>query len=90
NELLTNALKYAFPEQKSGVINISLEKDPQQNLKLHVRDNGVGKTDGLAPKGTGFGSQLVKLLTQQLNGTMIERSDEGTHIEFDFQIRKSA
>ena len=90
NELLTNALKYAFPKQKSGVINISLEKDAHQNLKLQVRDNGVGKKDGLAPKGTGFGSQLVKLLTQQLNGTMIERNEEGTHIEFDFLIRKSA
>ena len=90
NELLTNALKYAFPKQKSGIINISLEKDTHQNLKLLVRDNGVGKTDGLAPKGTGFGSQLVRLLTQQLNGTMIERNEEGTHIEFDFLIRKSA
>lgn len=90
NELLTNALKYAFPKQKSGVINISLEKVSYQNLKLQVRDNGVGKTDGLAPRGTGFGSQLVRLLTQQLNGTMIERNEEGTHIEFDFLIRKSA
>ncbi|PTX42173.1 two-component sensor histidine kinase [Christiangramia gaetbulicola] len=90
NELLTNALKYAFPKQQQGVINISLEKDTDQNLKLLVRDNGVGKTVGLAPKGTGFGSQLVQLLTQQLNGKMIERNDEGTHIEFDFLIRKSA
>ncbi len=90
NELLTNALKYAFPKQQPGIINISLEKDTHQNLKLQVRDNGVGKTDGLAPKGTGFGSQLVKLLTRQLNGKMIERNDNGTHIEFDFLIRKSA
>ena len=87
NELLTNALKYAFPKQQPGIINISLKKDTQQNLKLLVRDNGVGKTNGLAPKGTGFGSQLVKLLTQQLNGTMIERNDQGTYIEFDFLIR---
>jgi len=84
NELLTNALKYAFPEQQQGLINISLEKDSDQNLKLEIRDNGVGKTRGLAPIGTGFGSQLVKLLTQQLNGKMRERIDKGTHIEFDF------
>ncbi|QYA25578.1 tetratricopeptide repeat protein [Gramella sp. MT6] len=90
NELLTNALKYAFPKQQQGIINISLEMETDQNLKLLVRDNGVGKTNGLAPKGTGFGSQLVQLLTQQLNGKMIERNDEGTHIEFDFLIRKSA
>lgn len=90
NELLTNALKYAFPRQQSGVINISLKKDSEENLKLLVKDNGVGKTDGLTPEGTGFGSQLVKLLTQQLNGKMVERNEEGTHIEFDFQLRRSA
>ncbi|SDR71702.1 histidine kinase dimerization/phosphoacceptor domain -containing protein [Gramella sp. MAR_2010_147] len=90
NELLTNALKYAFPERQQGVINISLEKDRDQNLKLEVKDNGVGKTEGLTPKGTGFGSQLVKLLTQQLNGSMLERNNHGTHIKFDFQFEKSA
>lgn len=89
NELLTNALKYAFPQKEQGVINISLEKD-SENLRLQVRDNGIGKADGLAPKGTGFGSQLVKLLTRQLNGKMIERNEDGTHIEFDFLISKSA
>ncbi|MCG9971176.1 ATP-binding protein, partial [Christiangramia crocea] len=87
---LTNALKYAFPQEQQGVINISLQKDSEQNLRLKVIDNGVGKTNGLAPKGTGFGSQLVKLLTRQLNGTMTERNDKGTHIEFDFLISKSA
>jgi two-component sensor histidine kinase len=90
NELLTNALKYAFPEKSNGVINISLEKTDGNYLKLKVRDNGVGKTAGLAPKGTGFGSQLVQLLTQQLNGKMTERSDKGTHIEFDFLINTAA
>jgi two-component sensor histidine kinase len=90
NELLTNALKYAFPEKSQGVINISLEKTDDQHLKLKVQDNGIGKTVGLAPKGTGFGSQLVKLLTQQLNGTMVERTDHGTLVEFDFLINTAA
>jgi len=90
NELLTNALKYAFPKQQQGVINISLEKSNNQNLRLEVTDNGIGKTAGLAPRGTGFGSQLVQLLTLQLNGKMRERNDKGMHIEFDFMIQKSA
>ena len=90
NELLTNVLKYAFPKQQQGVINISLEKSSNQNLRLEVTDNGVGKTAGLAPRGTGFGSQLVQLLTLQLNGKMREHNDKGTHIEFDFMIQKSA
>jgi two-component sensor histidine kinase/Tfp pilus assembly protein PilF len=90
NELLTNSLKYAFPENQQGVINIRLEKDKEHSLKLEVKDNGIGKTAGVAPQGTGFGSQLIELLTRQLNGKMRERSDRGTHVEFDFAIQKSA
>ena len=90
NELLTNALKYAFPKNEQGTIHISLEKTTDNNLKLKIRDNGVGKVVGLAPKGTGFGAQLVQLLTQQLNGKMQEHNNKGTHIEFDFLIKKSA
>ncbi|WP_340152740.1 sensor histidine kinase [uncultured Marivirga sp.] len=90
NELLTNALKYAFVKKDQGTILISLEKTSDDNLRLKVDDNGVGKVVGLAPKGTGFGSQLVQLLTQQLNGKMKEHTKEGTHIEFDFLIKKSA
>ena len=90
NELLTNAIKYAFPEQQQGAINISMEKDRDQNLKLEVKDNGVGKTAGLAPKGTGFGSQLIQLLTRQLNGKMKEYSEKGTRVEFYFVLQKNA
>lgn len=89
NELLTNALKYAFPKNEQGTIHISLEETTNNYLKLKIKDNGVGKVGGVAPKGTGFGSQLVQLLTQQLNGKMQEYTNEGTHIEFDFFIKKS-
>ena len=90
NELLTNALKYAFPENKSGHIFISLSKTSPETLTLQVADNGVGKTKGLAPKGTGFGLQLIKLLTQQLNGEMTEDTANGTSILFHFKLNKAA
>ncbi|TBN06392.1 tetratricopeptide repeat protein [Hyunsoonleella flava] len=90
NELLTNALKYAFPEKDNGEISISLKKTDNNLLKLIVADNGVGKTKGLAPKGTGFGSQLVSLLTQQLNGKMVEKSESGTLVEFVFSLDTAA
>ncbi|MDC7999507.1 tetratricopeptide repeat protein [Aequorivita todarodis] len=89
NELLTNALKYAFPEGVKGQINISLtQKD--NDLLLEVSDNGVGKTEGLKPKGTGFGTQLIQLLTQQLNGTISEDSKNGTAVFFNFKNFKIA
>lgn len=86
NELLTNALKYAFPEDAKGNILISLLKTNSETLTLKVSDNGIGKTIGLAPKGTGFGSQLVQLLTQQLNGIMEEDIKNGTTVSFHFKL----
>ena len=88
NELLTNTIKYAFPEGDKGTITIKLEKQNDQHLHLVVTDNGIGKT-GIT-HGTGFGTQLVSLLTQQLNGTMKEESENGTTHIFDFKLRKAA
>jgi two-component sensor histidine kinase len=90
NELLTNALKYAFPENKKGNIQISLLIDKPDVLTLRVVDNGIGKTQGIAPKGTGFGSQLIKLLTQQLNGEMQEENTNGTSVLFHFKLKPAA
>ncbi len=89
NELLTNALKYAFPDGVKGQINISLTKQ-DNSLLLKVSDNGIGKTDGLKPKGTGFGTQLIQLLTQQLNGTISEDYQNGTAVFFNFKNFKTA
>ncbi|MCM4161304.1 histidine kinase [Antarcticibacterium flavum] len=90
NELLTNALKYAFPVDNNGTIQISLSQSTPETLTLKVADNGVGKIKGLAPKGTGFGSQLIQLLTQQLHGTMLEKTEQGTTVEFEFKIKAYA
>ncbi|TDD98022.1 histidine kinase dimerization/phosphoacceptor domain -containing protein [Flavobacterium cellulosilyticum] len=84
NELLTNAIKYAFPNGNKGTITIKLEKNDNRNLHLEVADNGVGKTAII--QGTGFGGQLISLLTLQLNGTMTEKTQNGTTIIFDFKL----
>ncbi len=89
NELLTNALKYAFPKGSEGTINISL-KEENNDLKLQVSDNGIGKTAGTAPKGTGFGTQLIRLLTQQLDGSLFEEHKKGTSVFFTFKNYKTA
>ncbi|MCL6462076.1 MAG: histidine kinase [Flavobacterium micromati] len=88
NELLTNTIKYAFPKGEKGIITIKLEKHPNNILHLEVADNGVGKSGIIY--GTGFGGQLVSLLTNQLNGTMREENQNGTVIIFDFKLKKSA
>jgi len=88
NELLTNTLKYAFPNNQNGAVRIKLEKQTGGILHLEVSDNGVGKSGVV--HGTGFGGQLVSLLTRQLNGSMKEENNNGTSIFFDFKLDKVA
>jgi len=63
NELLTNAIKYAFNENTSGIIKITLSKK-NDLLELCIEDNGSGMKEEI--QGTGFGHQLVKSLIRQL------------------------
>lgn len=88
NELITNTIKYAFPYSDKGIITIKMEKQAQNMLRLEISDNGIGKSSEI--QGTGFGRQLVSLLTQQLNGTMTETIHNGTTIQLDFKLKKSA
>ncbi len=89
NELLTNALKYAFPENKTGKINVALDKEGDANLVLKVSDNGIGRLQKSHINGTGFGTQLISLLSKQLNGTMQSINKKGTAITFQFKQVKA-
>ncbi|CAO3432092.1 hypothetical protein [Azospirillum doebereinerae] len=69
NELVTNAVKYAFPnEDKSGLVRLSFRREGAEGV-LVVSDNGTGITS-TAPKGTGLGRQIVQQLAAQLRGTL--------------------
>lgn len=85
NELFTNSLKYAFPVGTKGIIKLSLENLADGNFKLKVSDNGVGKTLNASPKGTGFGTQLVDLLTRQIDGKLVQEVSNGTMISINFK-----
>lgn len=90
-ELLTNALKYAFPNGASGEIEVSLSPDASQdNLILTVRDTGVGIPKDLNTKtAQTMGLSLVNDLTRQLGGTVeFEKpaSGEGTQVRIIFPM----
>lgn len=89
NELITNSLKYAFPNQRDGLISISLE-EKNRHLYLRIADDGVGMGATTQLKGTGFGSQLVQLLTRQLDGKMTLSTQRGTELYFEFKIDQAA
>ncbi len=78
NELLSNSLKYAFPEGRAGEIRLSLSRESDQSLCLRVEDTGVG----LAPdfetrRATSLGLQLVQDLSRQLEGGFRSRLGPG-------------
>ena len=89
NELLTNSMKYAFPNMALGSITIKLNKIGSQ-LFLNVSDNGIGADLTRESIGTGFGTKLVKLLTRQLDGKMNLVVENGTTVSFEFQYYKAA
>lgn len=66
NELVTNALKHAFPEELPGSVRVSLQK-ASSALTLVVEDNGIGCPAQVVE---GLGSRLTRLLVQQLGGSM--------------------
>jgi two-component sensor histidine kinase len=71
NELLSNSLKYAFPDERKGEINVSMKK-LNKELELKVMDNGVGMPKGLDWKNSNsLGLKLVRTLVEnQLDGSL--------------------
>jgi two-component sensor histidine kinase len=88
NELLTNSLKYAFPNKQPGEITIDLDKKSANEIQLLVKDNGIGQTEGEPIKGTGFGKKLIDLLTRQLDGSMEVVYTAGTQYLFNFKLHR--
>lgn len=85
NELMINACKYAFPDERKGQIQLSLRWTEDDKRTLTIADNGVGyPAQGQESSGTGFGSRLVRLLVMQLNGKMNRNLLNGTHYEITF------
>ncbi len=87
NELVSNALKHAFPNGRDGLITVAFQKSRDRSLSLMVRDNGVGFPEGLnVYKTESLGLQLVTSLTAQLNATIGLQQNGGTVFEIRFAM----
>ncbi len=83
NELVSNALKYAFPGDRRGSILVTL-KEEGQKLKLIVRDDGVGMSDAQKEAlGSSFGYRLVSLLKDQLRAELHIDATMGTTVKME-------
>ncbi len=78
NELVTNALKHAFPDQAGGQVRVEA-KPYSEGLELVVADNGSGMNGGQQSTGTGLGQKLVNTFVRQLGAKQeVESSEAGT------------
>jgi PAS domain S-box-containing protein len=85
NELVTNSIKFAFPEEKTGKIYIRLNQE-DGSLILIIGDNGIGLPDGMDfETSQKLGLQLVKTLTDQLEGTVQYNGEYGTEFKIKFK-----
>lgn len=70
-ELITNAVKHAYPGQSKGKVKVSLTRKDPDHIVVTVADDGVGLAAGFDPDGSkGLGMRLVRVLAGQLGATL--------------------
>lgn len=89
NEVISNALKYAYKGSSTGKMTIHLSLDEKENLyTLLVGDNGVGMPFGTLDKEDGsLGMELLKIFVTQLDGEIKRIESKGTYFEIKFSPR---
>jgi PAS domain S-box-containing protein len=85
HELLSNALKHAFPGGRPGQITVQLTHCENNRLELIVGDDGIGiSVDVIPANATSLGFELVNTLVNQLNGELWLEREHGTTFHFRF------
>jgi PAS domain S-box-containing protein len=85
SELVSNALKHAFPEGRTGEIRVSLHRGPGPVVRLGVRDDGVGLPPGFdLGLSDSLGMQIVVTLVSQIEGRLRIGQERGSDFEVEF------
>ena len=88
HELVSNAMKYAFPDNRPGRIEIRFTRDDEQQYRLEVADDGIGLPETVEPGVSGLGLKLIEILIKQVNGEVtIDRTPPGTRFIIRFGPR---
>ena len=81
NELLSNAFKYAFADGRTGRILVSFRQPEPACYELAVEDDGIGLPAGaLGGQNKSLGLRIVRILTNQLDGSVEQKACSGTRI----------
>ena len=91
NELLTNALRHAFPAPAKGTVWVRLHTPGDDDVELVVRDDGVGFPAGTdVSTATTMGLAIVRTLVEQMRGTLTMDTSHGTACTIRFKLEKKA
>ncbi|GEM_PF-4447589 len=86
NELISNALRHAFPDEREGSIRILLSSNDDRSYTLIIGDDGIGLPDGVdLETSDSLGLLLVASLVSQLDGEVVLQRDHGTEFKINFQ-----
>lgn len=89
NELISNVLKYAFPESPVGEVHIQLSPIGDRTFLLAVRDNGIGLPEGFDWRtSTSLGLRLVMDLARQLDGSVEVETGKGAGTAFYIKFKE--
>ena len=87
NELVLNALKHAFPDERKGKVTVELRGSEAGTVRLTVRDDGIGFPEGIEiAQADTMGLQIISLLTEQLDGRVEVKRDSGTAFSVSFKV----
>jgi PAS domain S-box-containing protein len=85
NELISNAMKYAFPQERRGRISVQIGQQDDGEIMLRVSDDGVGLPPGFdAGASDTLGMTILHMLVGQLEGKITFQSGEGVTCEVRF------
>ncbi|GAB2591107.1 hypothetical protein GCM10027190_44630 [Spirosoma areae] len=85
NEAITNALKYAFPDSRSGTVKLSLLRLEQRSYELTIEDDGIGLPASYNPtQSNSLGMTLMRGFSEQLGGELQVNSHPGLTITLAF------
>ena len=85
NELVSNTLKYAFPNGMKGNLDISMKKTGKGSYELVIKDTGVGLPEGVdLKKATSLGLLIVNSLVKQIRGTLEVTNKDGAEFRIIF------
>jgi two-component sensor histidine kinase len=91
NELISNALKHAFPEGRSGSLDLNLRRVAGDGYVLRVKDDGMGFPETLDFRKTEtLGMQIVSTLVSQIDGSIDLAREMGTEFIIHFEEIKYA